>query len=110
MLSASRLKESVALAAGFLVLLTLSSNGAFAAIPATVSLVSSDTGSKPIVHAIGQLKLALERKGVTVEAAVSLAQATGEQVVMAGVAAKAGDLPRLLAAEKLMAPAEAESL
>ena len=98
---AAILKRLLAVTAGVACLLALFLPPTFAATGPTVSLVISDDAAKPVQHGLGKLRRALQAKGVSVEEAASLQRANGKAVVVAGLAASAGEPARLLAELKL---------
>ena len=107
---AAILKRLLAVTASVACLLTLFVPPTFAATGPTVSLVISDDAAKPVQHGLGKLRRALQAKGVSVEEAASLQRANGKAVVVAGLAASAGEPARLLADLKLSPLRETESL
>jgi len=107
---AASLTRMLAVGAGLVGLLSFYPPLTFAATASTVSLVVGDATAKPVQHALGKLKLALQRKGVVVEEAASLERATGEKVVVAGLTSGTGEGAKLIAELKLKPVKEPESL
>ena len=88
------------LVAGLIQLLPVHS---FAGSDSNVALVLSDA-TPPVRHGTARLKLALDRGGVHLEEVASLPAATNAVVVVAGLAAGAGEAARLMADLKLPPP------
>jgi hypothetical protein len=107
---AANLKRMPAAAAAAAILLVASSSFTFAAAPQGVSLVCADTTAKPVQHGLSKLKLALREKGVLVEEAASLKQATGKHLVVIGLTSGTSEAGRLIAEFQLAPGKEPESL
>ena len=75
-----------------------------------MSLVCADATSKPVQHGLGKLKLALQQKGVVVEEAASLKQATGKHLVVIGLTSGTSEAARLITELQLAPGKEPESL
>lgn len=104
------LKRMPAVVAGAAALLAVSPCVTFAAGPQGVSLVCDDTTMKPVQHGLSKLKLVLKGKGVVVEEAASLKQATGKHLVVIGLTSGTSEAARLIAEFQLAPGKEPESL
>jgi hypothetical protein len=104
------LKRMWAAVTGAAALLAVSASVTFAAAPKGVSLVCADTTTKPVQHGLAKLKLVLQEKGVVVEEAASLKQATGKHLVVIGLTSGTSEAARLIAEFQLAPGKEPESL
>jgi hypothetical protein len=104
------LKRIPAAVAGAAALLAVSPCVTFAAGPQGVSLVGADTTTKPVQHGLSKLKLVLKEKGVVVEEAASLKQATGKHLVVIGLTSGTSEAARLIAEFQFSPGKEPESL
>ncbi|MCX6926617.1 MAG: hypothetical protein NT154_25925, partial [Verrucomicrobia bacterium] len=75
-----------------------------------MSLVTGHIAEKPVQHGLEKLKLALQQKGVQVEEAGTMQAASGDSVVVAGLASGEGDAAKLIAEMKLPLSQEPESI
>ena len=91
-------------------LLVGSSSFTFAAALQRVSLVCADATAKPVQHGLSKFKLALQQKGVVVEEAASLKQATGKHLVVIGLTSGTSEAARLITEFRLAPGKEPESL
>ncbi len=107
---ATILKRIRAVAAGVVVCWALSPPQGLAATGPMVSLVISEDAPKPVQQGWDKLKEALRAIGSPVEESTPLREASGESVVVAGLATAPGEAATLLAELRLPAPSEPESL
>ena len=75
-----------------------------------VSLVCADATTKPVQHGLAKLNLVLQEKGVVVEEALSLKQATGKHLVVIGLASGTSEAARLITEFQLAPGKEPEYL
>ena len=80
------------------------------AVGSRVVLVVDNSPDKPFQHGMEKLKLALQKKGVSLETAVSIRAANGDAVVVAGLASGPGEAARLISELRLTPHTEPESL
>ena len=76
----------------------------------TVSIVLSSDSAKPIQHGLTKLKAALGAKGVPFEEIVSLQQATGSNILVAGLSSGAGEAAILITELELSPRSDPESV
>jgi hypothetical protein len=77
---------------------------------AKVSLVADAAPGAPAMHGLGKLRQALKDMGVECQTAAKADAATGDFLLIAGLASGAGPAAQALAAAKIAPPAEPESL
>jgi len=75
-----------------------------------VSLVAGDATAKPIHLALSKLSQALQQKGVRLEDASLLQNATGETVVVAGLTSVPSEAAKFISELRLTSDTEPESL
>jgi len=77
---------------------------------ADVSLVVYDQNSPAVNHGAAKITSALDEKGLSHERVDTLAEASGEMLIIVGVAQERGEVARLLLDANVQVPATAEAL
>ena len=103
-------KQKLVVVAGLVGFLPFVSPSPFAATVLRVSVVASEAPAKPVQHGLGKLKFALQQRGARVEEAVSLPEAAGDTVVVAGVTSGPGAAAKLVTDLRLKPGTAPESL
>ncbi|HDY88555.1 MAG TPA: hypothetical protein ENH82_10660 [bacterium] len=75
-----------------------------------ISLISDRVAGLAAKHGINKIKLALKKKGVSLEEVFDIQEARGNILIVAGIARGSGSAAELVKSFKLSAPEESESL